>query len=453
MTFEFDFNWIENRGVKDSRLAATWGDWRCSLNGKPIVQFLDRRSRSVRANAFCSALPIAEWLVENWWFIFGESTHFLESSSLPSGKELARNSQWHSWVKRHNFLSIGEGMPVPDCFVIRDGDRIRFCWFSDQMRGKETSAVEFLSQGDEYATIDDVRAAFSRFIDSTVQRLHESGLRAPESMASDWAAIKGTSAQESFVCIAAAALGLHPYCDLSDEIENRLAALERFPESAILDFLAVTTSARLPAELDSIVAAIDAANRFPGKESNFSVRDKLSSIDQYGKAAYQVGYERARQLRECLGLDWVSPIENVGELFAAKLSWPVEQQAIQVPVDGKAVSGIILCDSDGIAKLAGPTLPRKSMRFRAVRGAGALLDGVSHPNAVQLLTYSGEWRQRVGRAFAAEFLAPHKGILEKLPSDTVFEAEISQIADYFDVDFQVIKHQIENHKLATIAEL
>lgn len=57
----------------------------------------------------------------------------------------------------------------------------------------------------------------------------------------------------------------------------------------------------------------------------------------------------------------------------------------------------------------------------------------------------------MNRAFAAEFLAPHAMLKGDLSAATVGEEEIDDLAADYGVSGFVIRHQIENHKLAQIS--
>jgi Zn-dependent peptidase ImmA (M78 family) len=57
----------------------------------------------------------------------------------------------------------------------------------------------------------------------------------------------------------------------------------------------------------------------------------------------------------------------------------------------------------------------------------------------------------MNRAFAAEFLAPHKMLQVDLSAATVGEEEIEDLAVDYGVSAFVIRHQIENHRLARIS--
>jgi len=72
--------------------------------------------------------------------------------------------------------------------------------------------------------------------------------------------------------------------------------------------------------------------------------------------------------------------------------------------------------------------------------------------ALSLITRGQTEHQQRNRAFAAEFLAPALSIRRRLSSDHVSEEEVEDVALELGVSAFVIRHQIENHGLATIVD-
>ncbi|MFI5459481.1 MAG: ImmA/IrrE family metallo-endopeptidase, partial [Isosphaerales bacterium] len=60
-------------------------------------------------------------------------------------------------------------------------------------------------------------------------------------------------------------------------------------------------------------------------------------------------------------------------------------------------------------------------------------------------------RQQMNRAFAAEFLAPHQMLKSDLSGAMIGEDEINDLAIEYGVSAFVVRHQIENHRLARIS--
>ena len=67
-----------------------------------------------------------------------------------------------------------------------------------------------------------------------------------------------------------------------------------------------------------------------------------------------------------------------------------------------------------------------------------------------LITKSHSDAQKRNRAFAAEFLAPADLLRDYIEEDIITDDEIEDIAEELNVSSLVIRHQIENHKIAEV---
>ena len=68
-----------------------------------------------------------------------------------------------------------------------------------------------------------------------------------------------------------------------------------------------------------------------------------------------------------------------------------------------------------------------------------------------LVTRGATRRQQTNRAFAAEFLAPSRSLRERITYSTVDDEQVDDLAEEFGVSTQVIRNQIENHRIAELA--
>jgi hypothetical protein len=69
-----------------------------------------------------------------------------------------------------------------------------------------------------------------------------------------------------------------------------------------------------------------------------------------------------------------------------------------------------------------------------------------------LVTRGCTEHQQRNRAFAAEFLAPAASLRQRIGGDRVGEEDVEDLAQEFQVSDYVIRHQIQNHDLARLAE-
>ena len=87
------------------------------------------------------------------------------------------------------------------------------------------------------------------------------------------------------------------------------------------------------------------------------------------------------------------------------------------------------------------------MRFLLCRALGE----VFYSRGDALLTKGATARQRLNRAFAAEFLAPSRSLAKRIVHPTVDGEQVDDLAEEFGVSTRVIQHQLENHQIAEFA--
>jgi hypothetical protein len=164
-----------------------------------------------------------------------------------------------------------------------------------------------------------------------------------------------------------------------------------------------------------------------------------------GLAPWEYGYQQARRLREYLGIGGPIKDDLVSVFRGAMDSFEVEPFGAP----------------NGIEAITAPThsqAPRFGVPNRLVRQEGrrfvlcrALSDFLTLGQPAIVTGTRTEHQQR-NRAFAAEFLAPAASLRERIPADRVSEEDLEDLAQEFGVSGFVIRHQIENHQLAAIAE-
>ena len=114
-----------------------------------------------------------------------------------------------------------------------------------------------------------------------------------------------------------------------------------------------------------------------------------------------------------------------------------------LPVDG--VVGVNTAGGLGVDMKArdGKDASNNFLFCRCV--AEFLLDG---SDAQHIVSRSKNARQKLNRAFAAEFLAPAELLRASVSTPSVSLEEIEQLGVDFGVSVMVIAHQLENHRIA-----
>ncbi len=240
---------------------------------------------------------------------------------------------------------------------------------------------------------------------------------------------------ERAFCRTAGALGLSPY-DLADEraaqIRDLIALID--DEDARLDF-----GSAVPGD------ALDEGQRWTRQElDKFRERNtmpgliKLREVCVTGSGAaelpYRQGYALARMARDYLNLHEDVPINGVAgiaTLFGADGGLGLSADA---PGALRAFQSVVGNGPSFVVEDEGP----RNSAFTLARAVGDYLAFGSRASCVADI-YSD--RQAVGRAFAAEFMAP-RSTVERMVEDE--DQPMFRIADHFGVSPWVVSHQYGN---------
>jgi hypothetical protein len=175
----------------------------------------------------------------------------------------------------------------------------------------------------------------------------------------------------------------------------------------------------------------------PADGAAFDVKTLAESLPRpvsFEPRPWEAGYQLARAVRAALDLEPDAPLPD---------GVPVH---VDEDNDGyHALSGVGM--HPGMDSVVNLVLTRRlrdvDRRFAVSRALWHSLTEAAQPF---LLTSASSSRQRAGRAFAAELLAPSEGIRTMLSRYNALDPEdvVSDIADHFRAGDLVVLHQIEN---------
>ena len=333
--------------------------------------------------------------------------------------------------------------------VISSGARTNLAW---KRYVPQWTRVEFLNHG--HASVDglEFRHACSELIDSVIRRLASSGIE-DTLLQQEWDAIQATEVEEEELqfCQTAAGLGWDPY-DLLDSERDEIFQLAHELGAFVGEAVQALNASSLRAQSSAIVSAIEDAGK------NGLPLDSLRSFhvdqgdDLRNALPWRVGYGWARRLRQKLDVGG-QPLASTEELADAlgedQVGVDMAIQSVESLTRAPLVDGLVSLNSDETASFAFRPAGEAGRRFSFCR---ALAEFLASPHTGSLITKSHSERQQRNRAFAAEFLAPSKGLREKVNRSVVYGEEMDELAEEYGVSWLVIKHQIENHGIAQLAE-
>jgi hypothetical protein len=448
--FQFRLEWYDAPGVTDKILARTWalleirsGD---PDSEKSWPSNLISRTGNAHRGIFGSVFPLAEWIVENWWFLLFEPCRVPE---LTSGRSLVKVPRQRPWVQRHCLLAAREGGALPDLSFYRDGRHVVAKWFPDPAQTGGDRPL-FFTGGEHRFSLEAAQQLFHGFVEEVLARLDRENDDDTDRFRQNWRAVIESQRHEANSCAWAARLGLDPYApdsltdDLIDVFRSNVSSLG---EDLRDDLLQASDASSLVSDLNWIQSASQVSEVDTSESAELSLARTVDS--NHVPTAHGLGYQFAQQFRK--GVDLAAePIADLTGILADRFGWPSRPDVAFEGLHGTRFSAIVGNDRDRRPCVVGPQLRPTMQRFRLARAFyfHKLADSNSAP---RLLTRAHSWDQRVSRAFAAELLAPADALREEI-RDAVPRAKVDELARKFHVDSSVIEHQLQNHQIGWIED-
>ncbi|MFO7774256.1 MAG: hypothetical protein R6W89_00520 [Candidatus Hydrogenedentota bacterium] len=417
----FAIDWVDAGPSVDRLSEATMANLEINLNGAPLISVLNRRTRSHRQALTVPLLPLAEWVVSNWWFLWHEM-------------EDLQNEPRPGFEARHNFAHASDGFVYPNISATPIGEevllRVKPCRLTH-------SPLEFIGHGEHYIPGFVFEAELRDFVETVIQRLWDWNL-SDSRLEADWNAVNKLDSEEQVFCQAAAMLGVDPW-EAGDELSDAIVKVWNNSDPMLREDMLASADAET---LDSVVNWVSKTeHKTPeGGGPKWDELRQHTLATNKAQRPWERGYELARAVRQAMG----NPRGRLG--LDSSGPWAIGYETEdEVP---RRVEGLVA------AKAPSCLIRQKGeagQRFLLARAAG---DYLSRPNgSASLLTSLSSPRQRQSRAFAAELLVPKEELKERIGSSSaVGEAAIADWAEEYGVSSYVVHHQIKNHGLAAVME-
>ena len=443
--------WQEAPGVKDVVLARTWArleiQARDQVSEKHWPSNLISPAESVQRGIYGSVFPLAEWVVENWWFLLHESCRVPE---LPSGRTLAKDPHQRPWVQRHNILAAREGGALPDLAFYRDGRHVVARWFSDPDQDDPVRPVRFFTAGESRLSPTDAEHALHNLVEEVLARLDTATDEDTARLRDNWRALCQSRQTESDLCSWAAQLGVDPYdpSALSDELINNFESkVKPLTDDLRADLLQACTMSSLTDDINWVNLALRKGDL---EQPSTAPRDGAPSPNGKGSySAHGLGYQRAERFRKEVNLP-AEPVSDIAEILHAKCGWPKEPE-ISLDGAGNRLSALVGKDRKGLPRVIGGSCSPNTQRFRLAR-AMYFVPPAGSESPPRLVTKAYTWDQRASRAFAAELLAPAEALRAEVDDDGVPHYKVEELAKKFQVSSWVIERQLKNHRIGWTEE-
>ena len=395
---------------------------RVAVGGDLLTEMTDHRQQ-VREGPRVSAFRFAEWLLWNWWRIRWEPR---------------ANEPTLSWRQAHEMASIGGGWLWPRLTFESDGRSVAV--LSKGSEATVTEPVSYLAETEErFVSAGEFESTIDSFLQDVTSRVRESGLIS-NPIAEMWRELKAEREDPNLTDYRRleALLGHDPDEGDVDAI-NRLIldqamlgeqAAEEIAANAALTNMAPTTA-------DCLVhTARRAGYEISDRDGAASTVDNgLPSTDYEAPVVpWRIGVDAARQLRRSEGLD-DRPITDRRLCEMCGLPGGVFRKS------GTADLGMAYTlSSETSHRIVFRARAPTGRRFEAARILGDRLV-VRNGEPLQPATGARTFRQKVQRAFAAEFLCPFDALLERLGGDRSEEA-IEDAATKFRVSRMLVARRL-----------
>ncbi|MCY4214205.1 MAG: ImmA/IrrE family metallo-endopeptidase [Gammaproteobacteria bacterium] len=424
----FSLEWQDDAPNASAEERATVADLQVFVDEVNVCEHLVGQASGVRqpsGEATVSAYPIAEALAFEWWRLFGR-----------------RDDEFRLFNHRC-------GYALPDLRISHDGERFTVV---SKAREYANPPVFFYRGASQLLSKDQAESAIVGLISQAMERLRASGV--PQSaLALRWERVRASigDANERAFCEAAGAMNLDPYA-LSDEaadfIERAGALLKG---DALLEFLSgLPLAGARASRLNDLLNWMAGCETRPRYKSRLPLAEDLrqnSSVPKELAGAeppWARGYRCARRVRDALNAGPGERFRSVSAL-ARRLDAPNFSPA--APVSG--VRAVLQFDQGDVrVHLGGGHQARHRPESALFAFGRAVGDAIGNPPVVRSVVNDlhDASRQALGRAFAAEFLAPVEEILSMREDgkDTAF------VAEEFGVSEEVVERQLQNrHRIQT----
>ena len=386
-----------------------------------VTSVVDHRTRTNRDHVIVPLHHVAEWLVTNWHHLF----HEIEDT----------REQNPEFEARHNLAFSGDGFVLPNLTISPASGEMNLRWIQYQPR---FTALQFVGSGEARVQTRELEDELRALIDAVLEKLRSENL-AFEALGDVWDAINRLDPEEQEFAHAAALLGVDPF-DVDDSVASAIVKFWQETDPSLReDALAAANPNSLLQVQEWLRNGLDTleADAVGDRSDWDAIRRSLPSL-QPGTPWAQ-GYELARSVRAELGAgDHHYGSASIG-LFA------LPHHEMQSP--STRIQGLVASDTPACV-----TTPKgePGKRFLRARALGEYLGrSESGPSILSSLATDAQARSR---AFAAELLAPAESVRERLGSGPAASEMVDELCLEFGVSRLVIRHQIENHGLARIAE-
>jgi len=420
--FSIDVSWLPGcvgpPEVRDTAAILT-----ITIGDAVATRVEDTWAKTVQPATRVSVYPLALWIASSWWRLRWESRPFRTAPDL-------------SWRMAHEMPASGRGFLWPALAFDSDGEEVTA--ISRPSSPLSDEPFRYLADFQENIEASVFERTVDAFLKLVLARLEAVGIKEThlQSIWEDLEEERKDSALSRRRKIEAQ-LGFEPD-DAPNDLLDRLDQLSFRAGAAAVEELAPVCAGVQP---EHVLAQIEQFAELPGREGHIALPSFSAAYRSEAAVPWERGRELAKLVRKACGLG-SGPI--VDRDLAGFLKIPEEELQRTTSTGIRPPVGLAIRNGDdGRVKLLFRKRNGPALRFEAAR---FLAEMISAPETDHWLptTDSTTARQKVQRAFAAEFLAPIEALRDFLKGDFSTEA-IEVGSEYFGVSELAVKSHLANH--------
>ncbi len=414
LTIETSWEASEHGSSEDRATAAAIG---ISVDDISLTDAYNSFEQKVTQTAHLSAYRLAEWLAWNWWRLRWEP---LKHST--------------SWKLAHRISSIGGGYVWPNITIFSDGQQMQIDARATEQRSAEP--LRYVKNYSKPLRAEAFETCVEIFVRGVCDRLEAEGV-ASSNLSDIWNDVQAERADKSLSIRRKleAALGFDP--DEADQVLiNRLINdIGALGESGVSELASGASVSAPPSSIDlKSWAETFGVNR--------DIRNSVRLVDRSETAlpnaeAWRRGKSAAKALRREQHLG-DAPIQtrSLLEMIGSSASPAAFREG--APLSFELAENVV------IGRIVIRSARSTSQRFDLARLLG---DHIATPSGERLVPVTGSYtyRQKMQRAFAAEYLSPFNAVDQMMEGDYDDDNVIESVASHFEVSPLSIKASLANH--------
>ena len=407
--------WLEDAPNASAEERATLSDLVIMVGNDNASAHRDALNGIVSDAITVPTVHLAEGIAADWWSLFG-------------GRD-----------RPHPLRRYRSGFVLPSLSLTCHGSTLEI---SGEQKHFFNPGIRFWQPDTEVIPRHEAEAVFTGFIEETIDRLAVAAIEESD-VQLQWARIVESrqNPEEAAFCEAAGALDVNPYSVADADADFIIDAGNLFSGISLIDFLSGVTTFEGSYRRSTLIKIRDVDQRMEEhsrlpelRNASMTIADDIRQI-RSGEGTWGPGYRAAQALRNVLGIP-------TGETFGcfSEIAGQLGAGGFNYSEGLSRVNAVVSRYDDVFVHLRRPL--HAGNEYEMFNFARAVGDAVCFPNdgCSVVNGLHGAERQAMGRAFAAEFLAPVEAVVNAAAEGL----DIEEIAGAFAVFPEVIKRQIEN---------